>query len=430
MATPTLFVGDDWAEDHHDVELQDSTGKRLIKARLPEGVAGIAALHALIADHLDENVDSNMVLVGIETDRGPWVTALVAAGYRVFAVNPRQVARFRERHAMAGAKSDAGDAHALADMVRTDSHQLRPVAGDSALVESIKLIARAHQTLIWERQRHVLRLRSALREYFPAALQAFNDLSAPDTLELLEHAPDPARATRLTHARIVAVLQRARRHHAVTRADKMRAALTSDQLRLPDELVAAYATLVKSECRVIAVFNTQIDHLRDQVEASFERHAEAAIYRSQPGFGGILGARVLGEFGDDRERFSGARARKNYAGSSPITRASGRKRTVIARQVRNNRIADPLHQQAFSALTSSPGARAYYDSIRARGVQHHAALRQLSNRLVGVLHGCLSAGQPYDEQRAWGHRTEPGRSFAQTEVRSAREAGANGLLQR
>ena len=186
------------------------------------------------------------MLVGIETDRGPWVTALVAAGYTVFAVNPRQVARYRERHAMSGAKSDAGDAHVLADMVRTDAHQLRPVAGDSALVEGIKLVARAHQTLIWERQRHVMRLRAGLRDFFPAALDAFDDLAGADTLELLEGAPDPARAARLSRTRIVAALRRARRHHAVARAEQIHAALRGEQLALPAQLVAAYAAIVRA----------------------------------------------------------------------------------------------------------------------------------------------------------------------------------------
>lgn len=404
MTAAVLFVGDDWAEDHHDVEIQDSTGRRLAKARLPEGVAGIAKLHELIGEHATDNVAPEQVLIGIETDRGPWVTALVAAGYTIFAVNPRQVARFRERHAMAGPKSDAGDAHALADMVRTDAHQLRPIAGDSALAEGIKLLARAHQTLIWERQRHLMRLRAALRDYFPAAIEAFDDLAGADALELLERAPDPASAARLSKTRIAAALRRAHRRHAAARAEQIHATLTGEQLQLPVELIAAYAALVQASCPVITAFNTQIRQLRDQVETLFDQHKSAAIYRSQPGIGEVLGARVLGEFGDDQHRFSGARARKNYAGNSPITRASGKKRTVTARRVRNNRIADPLHQQAFSALTASPGARAYYDTIRARGVGHHAALRQLSNRLVGILHGCLTTGQPYDETRAWSHR--------------------------
>jgi transposase len=162
-----LFVGDIWAQDHHDVEIQEELGRRLAKARLPEGVAGIARLHAMLGEHLDPEVDIAQVVVGIETDRGPWVHALVAAGYRVFAVNPLQASRFRQRHSVSGAKSDAADAHTLADMVRTDSHQLRPVAGDSELAEAIKVVARTHKMLIWERTRHVQRLRQALGDFSP-----------------------------------------------------------------------------------------------------------------------------------------------------------------------------------------------------------------------------------------------------------------------
>ena len=181
-----LLVGDDWAEDHHDVELQDVSGRRLGRARLPEGIAGMTRLHAMIGEHLgDEDDEAVQVIVGIETDRGPWVQALIAAGYQVYAVNPLQVARYRERHGVSGAKSDPGDAHTLADMVRTDRHQLRQIAGDSDLAEAIKVLTRAHKTLIWERTRHLLRLRRALLEFFPAALHAFEDLAAPDTLLLL-----------------------------------------------------------------------------------------------------------------------------------------------------------------------------------------------------------------------------------------------------
>ncbi|MDP9846986.1 transposase [Streptosporangium lutulentum] len=162
-----LFVGDDWAEEHHDVELQDETGRRLGKARMEEGVAGIAKLHELIGRHVTEDAAADQVVIGIETDRGPWVQALIAAGYQVYAVNPLSVARYRERHSVSGAKSDAADARTLADMVRTDRHQHRVIAGDTPQGEAIKVVARAHKTLVWERTRHVQRLRHALREYFP-----------------------------------------------------------------------------------------------------------------------------------------------------------------------------------------------------------------------------------------------------------------------
>jgi transposase len=400
-----LIVGDDWAEDHHDVELMDGAGRTLAKARLPEGVAGVSGLHAMVADQLGEGVedDSVEVRVGIETERGPWVQALITSGYTVYAINPLQVARYRERRSVSGAKSDAADAHTLADMVRTDSHQLRPVAGDSAQVAAIKVVARTHKTLIWERTRHMQRLRHALREYFPAALEAFEDLTAADTLELLTKAPDPGSAARLTLGQITAALKRARRHHATQKAARIQTALRAEHLGRPEVLTAAYAATTRATVAVLITLGEQIKSLQGEVEAHFGRHPAAEIVRCQPRRGPIQGARVLAEFGDDPDRYASAKARKNYAGTSPITRASGKKKSVHARFIHNDRLIDALMAQAFAALSCSPGSRAYYDKQRARGAEHNAALRQLANRLVGILHGCLKTGTRYDETTAWEH---------------------------
>ena len=207
--------------------------------------------------------------MGIETDRGPWVRALVAAGYRVFAVNPLQSARYRQRHRVSGAKSDAGDAHTLADMVRTDSHQLRQVAGDSELAEAIKVVARAHKTLIWERTRHVQRLRNALQEFFPAALEAFDDLTGGDALELLAKAADPAAAARLTRTQITAALRRAGRRHVAERAERTQTALRTEQLTQPPTVAAAYAATVRSQVAVLTTLNTEVATMQGEVEAHF-----------------------------------------------------------------------------------------------------------------------------------------------------------------
>jgi Transposase/Transposase IS116/IS110/IS902 family len=399
-----LFVGDDWAEDHHDVEVMSEAGKVLAKRRLPEGVAGIAQLHELIGRHLGEDADDAEVVVGTETDRGPWVLALVAAGYTVFGVNPLLASRYRERHGVSGAKSDSGDAHMLADMVRTDSHQLRAVAGDSAEAEGIKVLARTHKTLIWERTRHVQRLRHQLLEYYPAALDAYDDLDAPDTLELLGKAPDPPRARKLTRAQVSAALKRAGRRNITGRATAILAALRGEQLGQPPAVTAAYAATVRSLIAVITVLNEQVKILQGQVEADFGRHPDAEIYRSQPGIGAVLGARVLAEFGDDPHRYADGKSRRNYAGTSPLTRASGKKKVVAARFIHNDRLVDALNAQAFASLNASPGARALYDELRARGIEHNDALRRLANRLVGILHGCLKTRTLYDEATAWGHR--------------------------
>jgi transposase len=137
------------------------------------------------------------------------------------------------------------------------------------------------------------------------------------------------------------------------------------------------------------------------VEQGFGRHPDVEIYLSQPGLGMILGARVLAEFGDDPDRYADAKARRNYSGMSPITKASGTRRVVLARYVRNRRLGDALLLQAYSALRVSPGARAFYDRQRARGATHYQALRAVANRLVGILHGCLRHHTLYDEARAW-----------------------------
>jgi transposase len=399
-----LFVGDDWAEDHHDVEVMDEGGKVLARRRLSEGVAGIGDLHALVGAQLGQDADGAEVVVGIETDRGPWVAALVAAGYLVYPVNPLQASRYRERHGVSRAKSDAGDAHVLADMVRTDSHQLRPAAGDSPEAEAVKILARTHKTLIWERTRAVQRLRHQLREYFPAALEAFGDLDAPDTLELLAKAAEPARAAKLTRAQVSAALKRARRRDIPEKATAILAALRGEHLGQPGVLTAAYAATVRALIAVVTALNEQVKILQGQVGEHFGRHPDAEIYLSQPGMGAILGARVLAEFGDDPRRYADGKARRNYAATSPITRASGKKKVVAARFIHNDRLVDALRLQAFAALNASPGARAFYDKFRARGTRHDDALRRLANRLVGILHGCLKTRTLYDEATAWGHR--------------------------
>ncbi|MFD3937119.1 IS110 family transposase [Streptomyces sp. NPDC058611] len=400
-----LLIGDDWAEDHHDVELQDEAGRRLAAVNLPEGVAGIARLHELIARHGGEGLKPADVVVGIETDRGSWVQALIASGYQVYAINPRQVVRFKERYASSGAKSDKGDAHALADMVRLDRAQLRPVAGDSEQAQAVKVVARAHQSLIWERTRTFHRLRTTLREYFPAALNAYADLTltSMDALELLIKAPTPAAAAKLTRTQITAVLARHRRHNRDAKATAIRTALREPQLGLPEPVTAAYAATTAAHARLLIALNEQIAAMEVQVKAHFLAHPDAEIYLSMPGIAEITGARVLAEFGDAPARYASAKARKNYAGTSPITRASGKSHHVQARYVRNNRLTDALQTQAFSALRASPGARRYYDKQRAREVGYNPALRQVGNRLVGILHGCLKTRTLYDEATAWSH---------------------------
>ncbi|MFE6692158.1 IS110 family transposase [Streptomyces sp. NPDC057743] len=331
--------------------------------------------------------------------------ALIAAGYQVYAINPRQAARFKERYSTSGAKSDKGDAHALADMVRIDGAQLRTVAGDSDQAQAVRVVARVHQTLIWDRTRTFQRLRSTLRECFPGALTAYADLelTSTDALELLIKAPTPGQAAKLTKPQIAAILVRHRRHRRDQRATAMQTSLREPQLGVATPVAAAYGAVAFAHARLLIALNEQITTLEEQVSAHFRAHPDAEVYPSMPGIGEITGARVLAEFEDDPTRYTSAKARKNYAGTSPITRASGKTHTVQARSARNDRLADALHKQAFSALNTSLGARRYYGKQRARDAGCNPAPRQLGNRLVGILHGCLKTRTLYDEATAWSH---------------------------
>ena len=400
-----IFVGHDWAEDHHDVVVLDVEGARLAGARVGEGVEGVARVHALVAELVDDPAE---VIVGTETDRGLFVGALVAAGYQVFAVNPKAVDRYRDRHRQAGGKSDAGDAKVLADLVRTDRHLHRRVAVDSELAEALKVLSRSQKDLIWHRQRQVNQLRSSLREYYPGVLEAFGtDLAHPDAVAVLGLAATPEQGRRLSQVRIAAALRRAGRQRNIDAfAQKIRSALNTPQLAAPTAVSDAYGASTRAAVAVLATMNEQLSALEAEIAEHLDEHPDAGIYRSLPGLGMVLGARVLGEFGDDPDRYTSAKARKNYAGTPPVTHQSGKLRLVTARTARNQRLADSCYRWAFCSLHASPGARAYYDALRARGKGHHTAIWQVANRWVGILHGCLTSRAHYDETTVWAHHIE------------------------
>ena len=405
-----IFVGNDWAEGHHDVYLMDEGGSRLGFARLPEGLAGVAKLHEMIAEHASDPAE---VVVGIESDRGLWVAALIGAGYLVYAINPRAVSRYRDRHSLGGAKSDRGDAKVLADLVRTDRHNHRPVAGDSPGAEGIKIVARTHQNLIWARTRHTNQLRNALREYYPAALETFSDLAGRDAVAVLGRAPTPALGARLTLPQIRAALKRGgRRRNLDPVARKIQKGLRAAHLSAHPAVADAFGATVGALVSIIGDTNRQINNLEATLQTRFEQHPDAVIYHSQPGLGTVLGARALGEFGDDPHRYTSAKS----PGTTPARRPSQWRQAANVLSwpatSEKRRLYDALDQWAFCSLTPSPGAREFYDQKRAAGDLHHQALRALANRLVGILHGCLKHQTPYNEHTAWAHRTTIDRAAA------------------
>ena len=399
-----VYCGIDWAEDHHDIALVDEGGQVLARQRVSDDAAGLARLLELLAQHGDTPDDP--VPVAIETPRGLLVACLRATGRRVYPVNPMAVARYRDRHSVAGRKSDKGDAAVLANVLRTDMHAHRPLPADSELAQAVAVLARAQQDAVWDRTQAHNRLRSHLREYYPGFLGAFaaarGGIMRPEARAVLAAAPTPAAAARLTLAQLRALLKKAGRVRGIdAEAQRLRDALRAEQMRQLPLVEEAMGRQTLALLRQLEAACASADDLGQAAAESFSQHPDAAIITSFPGIGALTGARVLAEIGDDRSRFQDARGLKAYAGSAPITRASGKSRSVTHRRVKNNRLAAAGYTWAFAALTASPGARAHYDRRRDAGDRHSAAQRNLFNRLLGCLHHCLATGQHYDEATAF-----------------------------
>jgi transposase len=399
-----VFCGIDWAEDHHDIALAGQDGQLLARRRISDDAAGFAALLALLAEHGDNPEDP--VPVAIETPRGLLVACLRATSRPVYPVNPLAVARYRDRHSIAGRKSDHGDAVVLANVLRTDLHAHRPLPADSELAQAIAVLARAQQDAVWDRTQAHNRLRSHLREYYPAFLAAYapvrGGILRPEARAVLAAAPTPADAARLTVAQLRTLLKKAGRSRGLdTEATRLRDAFRAPQMR---QLPLVERAMGRQALALLGQFDaacTSAEDLEHAVTESFNLHPDAGIITSFPGLGALTGARVLAEIGDDRSRFQDAKGLKAYAGAAPITRASGKTRSVTYRRVKNNRLNAAGYLWAFSALTASPGARTHYDRRKDAGDRHAAAERNLFSRLLGCLWHCLITGQDYDEATAF-----------------------------
>jgi transposase len=399
-----VYCGIDWAEDHHDVALAGRDGQLLARRRISDDAAGLAALLDLLAEHGDS--PEAPVPVAIETPRGLLVACLRATGRQVYPVNPMAVARYRDRHSVSGRKSDHGDSVVLAHVLRTDMDMHRPLPADSELAQAIAVLARAQQDAVWDRTTAHNKLRSHLREYYPAFLAAYatakGGIMRPDARAVLAAAPTPADAATLTLTQLRGLLKKAGRSRGIdTEAARLREAFRAPQMRQLPLVEAAMGRQALALLGQLDAACTAAADLERAVTESFNLHPDAGIITSFPGLGALTGARVLAEIGDDRSRFQDAKGLKAYAGAAPVTRASGKTRSVTHRKIKNNRLAAAGYTWAFSALTASPGARAHYDRRKDAGDRHAAAQRNLFGRLLGCLHHCLLTCQHYDEATAF-----------------------------
>ena len=412
----TMYCGIDWAESHHDIALVDQDGMQVAKLRICDDNAGFHLLLELLARHGDSPEDP--IPVAIETPRGLLVASLRATGRKVYAINPIAAARYRDRGSVSRAKSDAADARILANILRTDINTHRSMPADSELGQAVAVLARAHQDAVWDKGQLVNRLRSHLREYFPAALLAFHGsgtlgLDSAHARTVLAAAPTPSEAAKLTRGRLRALLNRAGRLRRPLdeEVERLWALFRSEQMRQLPMVEQAMGQQSSALLRQLDAAYQSSDRLAEATESAFLAHPDARIITSLPGLSVMSGARVLAEIGDDRTRFADAKALKAYAGAAPVTRASGRSRSVVARTVKNRRLAATGYMWAFAALRSAE-PRAHYDRRRESGERHTAALRNLFNKLLGCLYQCLQRDTLYDPARGFPRAMELAASSA------------------
>jgi len=397
-----IWCGIDWAERHHDVALIDDAGKVIAKERISDDVAGFTRLVELVSEHHSGGLAG--LPVAIETAQGLLFAALRAANVTLYPINPLAVARYRDRYSPSRAKSDTGDSIVLANILRTDLSSHRPLARDTDIAQAIRVLARAHQDAVWDRQQIVSKTRSLLRQYFPAFLTTFDDLTTMGARVVLAMAPTPAAAAKLRVASVSAALRRGGRRRGVAdEAARIVAGLRAPQLRQLGTVENAMGRQAVCYARSLAAVAENVAALEADLTMAFEDHPDAVIIKSFPGLGSVLGARLLGEMGDDRGRFATARGLKAYAGTAPVTRASGTKSSITMRVVRNKRLNNAAYLWALPLILHSTHARAHYDRRRGNGDGHTAASRNLVNRHMGMLHHCLATRQLYDAEKGYAH---------------------------
>jgi transposase len=409
-----VFCGIDWAEGHHDIALIDGDGSLIAKRRINESLDGVAELAAMLATAGDSA--ETPIPLAIETPRGLLVAVLRATGRPIYPINPLAVARYRERTSVSGKKSDHVDAMALANILRTDAHLHRMLPDDSPEARSISVLARAYQDGVWRRTKLVQELRARLREFYPGFLAAFaagsgsgrglstTQLASGDARAVLAIAPSPADGLTVSKARVETALRRGGRQRRISSlAASVVAALRVPQLRQDPRVEQAMRVETLALLGVLDVACASVDQLAAALVEAFSQHPDHEIITSFPGLGDISGAIVLAEIGDDRSRFRDDRALQAFAGSAPVTRASGKSRTVTRRRTKNNRLAAVGYSWAFTAAARPSPARDHYLRRREHGDGHPAALRHLFNKMLGQLHHCLLTGHTYDSTKAYPH---------------------------
>ena len=397
-----IFAAIDWAEQNHTLMVMDDQGTTLAKARLEHGHNGLLELDITLTQH---GQTPQEVAVAIELNEGLLLDWLLDKGYRVYGINPKSAERARDRYTPAGLKDDERDAWTLAEFLRTSHQHLRPMRPESEQTTALRAWVRFREDLMQERTVQLQRLRSHLVMWNPHLLRAVKDLNAQWTLDLLEQYPIADDFARLTWSKIKAFAQK-RRMHSLTK-DRV---LTQATFHTPSSQPArnqAHAVEVRYRVAAIRDLNGQINEIDQTLTELIEQHPDANIFRSLPVSGVVTTATFLAGFGEDRERWSGHEEVAARWGAAPVTRQSGKHRTVKRRMARDSTIHQAWLWFSFNTIRREDcWARSYYQEKRKSGADHYTALRCIAQRWIKITYRLWQDRSSYDEAYHQARRRE------------------------
>jgi transposase len=384
------FAGFDWASQQHHIAVVDRAGLIVLQMQFADSAQGWSQLKEKLAV-------LGKTGVAIETCRGPEVERLLEMGLSVYPMNPKAAQRFRERKAPCGVKDDALDAFSFADALRTDGHGWRPLLPQDQQTQLLRILCRDEIDLIEQRTALVLRLRAALRDYYPAALEAFEDWTIAPAWNFVLAFPTPAQLVAAPKRKWQNFLHKHRLWTA-TAPKRMEIFARADQFASGNAaVIEAKSLLAASTVKSLLTLEAQLKEYRSRIEKLFDQHPDGDLFKSLPGGGAKLAPRLLGEMGANREVFTSPEALQSYAGTAPITDQSGRRCFVKIRRMCNRFLRTAVHLWTDQSRRECAWAEAYYREKRSRGKGHALALRCLGQRWLKILWRMWQERRPYDE---------------------------------
>lgn len=387
----THFAGLDWASNHHDIVVLNRQGQIVAEFRIQHSAQGWQQARERWKDY-------PVLAVAVETNQGLAVQQLIEAGLAVYPVNPRSAKQYRQRQAPSGAKNDFLDAWSLADALRMDGHTWRRLATEDPMLKQLRLLCEDEIALIEQRTAFVNQLQAALRYYYPVAMEAFDDWTAPYTWDFILSFPTPQRLAEAGKRKWEKFLHAHKLARPQTYSKRLECFAQAQQWQGDSGTVAAKSLLAVSLCKMLRLLDAQLAQYRKRIEELFAQHPDHNLFGSLPGVGPTLGPRLLTQLGENRETWGSHEALQCHAGTAPICFQSGQIRKVYRRHACNKILRHTVHLWCDLSRQKCPWAAAYYQQQRARGKSHAGALRSLGQRWLKILWKMWQTRTPYDPE--------------------------------